>query len=117
MVVQRTKRKIRELQEQPEEVRFRAVTRYTIIIAIAAGILWVSLLLPLQIILGRPRSGLESLLPIGTSRPASSANIASREAQATPALAVPSPIPSVAATPALTPSAVTNTSSLTPDTP
>lgn len=49
MVMERLQRKLEELRQQPEEVRLRLAIRYTIIIGVGIGILWLAALLPFQL--------------------------------------------------------------------
>lgn len=46
---QTIKNKIEHLRQQPEEVRFRAAIRYTVIGGIIVAVLWLGVLLPLQL--------------------------------------------------------------------
>lgn len=46
---QRLRNKIAHLQQQPEEVRFRAALKYTIIGGVVIFILWLGVFLPFQL--------------------------------------------------------------------
>jgi len=45
------KKKIHELRQQPEEVRLKALTRFTFAAGIVLGIIWLAVFLPIQLAL------------------------------------------------------------------
>ncbi|PIT98124.1 MAG: hypothetical protein COT71_02400 [Candidatus Andersenbacteria bacterium CG10_big_fil_rev_8_21_14_0_10_54_11] len=53
MIVKRFISKIHHLREQPEEVRLKAISRYTIVIGLIVASIWLAILLPLQVALKR----------------------------------------------------------------
>lgn len=48
-MIKRIKHKIHRLRQEPEEVRMRAVTRFTVIGGVVVFILWLVVFLPLQL--------------------------------------------------------------------
>lgn len=49
MLVERIKKRIEEIQREPEHVRLQIAIRYTIIFGIVIAIVWLAVFLPLQI--------------------------------------------------------------------
>lgn len=68
MVINRAKQKIKNLHQEPEEIRHRFAVRYVMIAIIVIALIWLFIFLPLQLSISRPPANSE--IPVVEDLPA-----------------------------------------------